>query len=358
MDKDKFGLVDKIKWATRISIELDLKITESKILDRLAFNANTSKGNLCWLKKENLAEESRVGKRTLDKSLKILAEIGLIEIIRDHQSQIPEINKYMVNRRASNTGRIPDIWKVNFDFDIRAHKTPKTPIHLTKNNVSPFMQDLHETNSTFMQHFPDLKVTFMQDFHPNNARVARNIYIDRSIIKDIRENEENILSINSPHPPNTEVKKIEIYNSFLLCLREFQYQGNNCFKTYLEDPEFLCSMQKAISLNDPGFGFPINHLTYIQDSQNDRLDWAKKFGFHIEPVRNIKTWLPKAYTDDFQMIHIPTDEGAFRDEFYHRKHDVDNFDNWSSVYYIKPTRELPEILETDTYTPTQKTRYI
>lgn len=324
----------KDDWSDLIIEKVAMKTGEAFLLKRLSKFANTNKGNIAFPNKETLMKSLKITNiKTLNTWLDNLEKIGLIRSIADTGIR----NR---NRRGIK-GRPADVWKVNFAFDLEAYKPPQKakkvkPSQLpNKTQISDFNENGIKTqisdfnNPIKTQILGDLKEFFT--FYP---------YIDIYLREILEEEEYEILVKPSPLSSHeTEDSKTNNLNLFLFCLEKFTYNGEYPLRDLLRNNYFIKNVTEKICKGEVGIGFPINHLTYVLDRQNNRLDWALEHGYkkdsHIETLDH---FLESIIDKDFEVQDMGKKVGFKNKALQDRTYSQDFFENRSSKYIQPITR--------------------
>ena len=315
----------KDDWSDLIIDKVAMKTGEAFLLKRLSKFANTNKDSIAFPNKETLMNTLKVTNiKTLNTWLENLEEIGLINAIADTGIR----NR---NRRGIK-GRPADVWKVNFDFDLEAYKPPEKKKKV-KHSQLPIKTQISDFNNPIKTQFlGDLKVFFT--FTP---------YID-IYLRDILDEEEYKIEVKtSPLSSHkTEDSKTSNLNLFLFCLEKFTYNGEYPLRNLLQDKYFIKNITEKICKGEVGKGFPINHLTYVLDRQNDRLDWALEHGYQKDTyIESIPHFLQSIIDQDFEVQDMGKKVG-FKNTALHDRAYSQDFIEHRSAKYIHPTTKRNE----------------
>lgn len=319
MDKP-LSLGEKDNWSDAIIESVDMKTGEAFLLKRLAKFANANNDNIAYPSKQTLMKMLKVSNvKTLNVWLKTLEDIGLITV----RGRFPKIG-------YRGRGQPAHIWQVNFTFDLEVYNKRITDLNKDQNlPLNGFNKDQNLPLNT------DIKVQNLLDYNPIFTTYA---YID-IYIRDILADKSKILEIPSPHPPEqSEGSKSQYFNLFLFCLENFKYKDKYLLKHLLEKKHFIKRMEDKICNGEVGKGFPINHLTYVLDSETNRLGWATKWGHNPVPVANIEHWLPSVVHQPFEREYIAEQIGYENKEWKVKKLNVMGEHDPDDVFHIQPTR--------------------
>ncbi len=327
-------------WSDLIIEKVAMKTGEAFLLKRLSKYANTAKGNIAFPDKDTLMKTLKVTNiKTLNTWLENLEKIGLIRAIAD--------TGIRGGNRRGIKGRPADVWEVNFAFDLEAYKPPEKkkkskPSQLpNKTQILDFNQNGNKTQILDFNNW--IKTQFLDDL---KVFFTFNAYID-IYLKDILEEEEyEIEKRSSPLPSHeTEDSKTNNLNLFLFCLKQFKYAGEYPLRDLLQNNYFIQNVTEKICKGEVGKGFPINHLTYVLDRNNDRLNWALEHGYKKDDyIETIPHFLEKILDQDFEVQSMGEKIGYDNEELLDRKYSQDYFKNRSSQY-IQPTTRRKEQAE-------------